>query len=195
MLCIASVSPFFTVKGVLIPFCPHRFLSRLPSFLHPPPLMLLPTKDPETLALLHQWVPCLFRDEELRPCLPSESFWCVARRSQHPWLDRRGAPWHGPLSWQSFCGRNPLAPRQRLLCSELGWGYYSSNATEISRRGGRGRRCGERGRGLCSEKASKINGWLCISVCSKQETSLKGKERDCVSFYFLKYGLCSSGES
>lgn len=58
--------------------------------------------------------------------------------------------------------------------------------------GGRGRRFGERERGLCCEKASKINGWLCIAVCSKQETSLKGKERDCVSSYFLKYGLSSS---
>lgn len=48
-----------------------------------------------------------------------------------------------------------------------------------------------RGRGLCSVKASKINGWLCIAVYRKQETSVKGKERT-VSFYVLKYGVCSS---
>lgn len=37
------------------------------------------------------------------------------RGGQHPWPDERRAPWHGPLSWQSFCGRNPLAPRRQQL--------------------------------------------------------------------------------
>lgn len=85
------------------------------------------------------------------------------------------------------------------VCGELAWGYYSSNVSEKSRRGGG--RCGERvrwggGRGLCSGKASKINGWLCITVCSKQETSLKGRGvvrrgRVRVCLYFIKYRVCS----
>lgn len=86
--------------------------------------------------------------------------------------------------------RNPLAlgllrPRRAaaaVLCCLLAASWlgvttvqmYLRKAGGVVGSGGGGRWGG--GWGLYSGKASKINGWLCIAVCSKQETSLKGKE-------------------
>lgn len=56
---------------------------------------------------------------------------------------------------------------------ELGWGYYSSNAAELRRRGGR--RCGERGRGLSSGGHQRLmDGFASQSAVNRK---LVGKER------------------
>lgn len=131
----------------------------------------------------------------LAPRLSSEAFWCFGRGSQHPWLDRRGAPWHGPHSWQSSWERNPLSPRRPglrclllllcVLCSELGWGYYSSKASEISKRGVGGGGAGSEVRSFAVRRHQRLMVGFSLEPALNRKLVWKERRGLCV-FLFLK---------